>query len=54
MNWSDVMDIEDLKEDVYMNGWTDEYKAKLRVMCPDDGLEPDSPNEKYQKVLDSK
>lgn len=53
MNWSDVMDVEDLKEDVYANGWTDEYKAKLRAMCPDAPLKPDSPDETYQKILDT-
>jgi hypothetical protein len=52
MNWSDVMDIEDLREDVYMNGWCSEYKDRLSEICPDYDLKITDPDERYQSVLD--
>lgn len=54
MEWSLLMDLDDLQMDVYQNGWSEDYRNRLRQLCPDCGLTKDDPDSDYQKILDSR
>ena len=48
------MDLDDLQTDVYENGWIDDYRRRLRALCPDCGLTETDTDSAYQRILDTK
>ena len=54
MDWSDVMDFEDLLTDVLENGWSEDYRQRLRQLSPLSGLTEKDSDQMYQDVLEDK
>ena len=54
MNWSNIMDYEELLMDVTENGWSETYRQKLRLLSPESGLTEKDADQMYQDVLEDK
>lgn len=54
MNWSSIMDFEELLVDVTENGWSEIYRLKLRQLSPESGLTEEDSDRMYQDVLEDK
>jgi hypothetical protein len=54
MNWSTVMEFEELLVDVTENGWTEVYREKLRRLSPESALTESDSDQMYQDILEDK